>query len=137
MNTDNNRLTNTSDVEAPDKKQFKELNEHDIAYQKEQHQREAWLFKYACTVIGWMFIFAGILALGIVVAVFKGASPWLITLASIALLTPAALLGGLFHHTYSKDTGQDVFKGAFEQAPVISLFKNMLDVLKELLAAKK
>lgn len=113
------------------------VNEYDLVYQKEQHQREARLFNYACKVIGWMFGCAGILAICIIVTVYNGVSPWLITLASIGLLTPAALLGGLFHHTYAKNTDTTDVKNIVNDAPVISLFKNMLDVLKELLAAKK
>ncbi len=87
-----------------------EVESERLARAKDAHRRENELFDYAKKLIQHLFIFAITFIAFIAWAVgCLRASPWLITLETVALVVPTFLMGCFLHHIYGKDEPQ---KGA-------------------------
>lgn len=119
------------------------LNDHNaeeirLAHDKDSHIRERTLFLYAMWIIALLFVFGMAFASFALYAIAHGTTPWLITLASISILTPAVLLACLFQHVYSKNQmDMRIVNQLIDRAPVMELVKNISDWIQNVIVSKK
>lgn len=116
-----------------------EVEKQRLEHEKSMHRREERLFECAQQLIQGLFVFAGLFAFFVLIVISQySASPWLITLASICILTPTGILLCLFQHIYSKDNQESkILKEIIDKAPAIELVNKIFEAVQEILKAKK
>lgn len=127
------------EVNRGDDKGNPEAEKQRLEHEKSMHTREDNLFEYGKVVIKNLFIFSAFFISFVLIAIsFCHASPWLITLASICVLTPAVLLACLFRHVYPKNNDEEkIVKQLIESTPLSELLKTAKEYIEALIKSKK